>query len=62
MSGTLTLEAAEPLVINSTRLIKNLNSEYLDGYKSSDYPKKMEDALIDGSWHYNKDITFEKNL
>lgn len=62
MSGTLTLEAAEPLVINSTRLIKNLNSEYLDGYKSSDYPKKSEDALIDGSWHYNKDITFEKSL
>ena len=26
MSGTLTLEAAEPLVVNSTRLIKNLNS------------------------------------
>ena len=50
MSGTLYLDNKDPLRIQVTSLIKNLNSEYLDGYKADALAKKHEDEVIDGKW------------
>ena len=50
MSGTLCLDNKDPLRIQVTSLIKNLNSEYLDGYKADALAKKHEDEVIDGKW------------
>ena len=50
MSGTLYLDNKDPLRIQVTSLIKNLNSEYLDGYKADALAKKHKDEVIDGKW------------
>ena len=38
-----------PLVVNSTQLVKNLNTELLGGYSHESYPKKVNDETIKGN-------------
>ena len=60
MSGTLNLKNPIPLTVNSTSLINNLNSNYLEGFSSEDFPRKTEDANIDGKWNFKEVTTFKK--
>ena len=57
-----------PLVVNSTQLVKNLNTELLGGYSHESYPKKANDETIKGNWTFEgvnkakESWTFEKHL
>lgn len=57
-----------PLVVNSTQLVKNLNTELLGGYTHDNYPKKVLDETIKGNWTFEgvnkakESWTFEKHL
>lgn len=57
-----------PLVVNSTQLVKNLNTELLGGYSHESYPKKVNDETIKGNWTFEgvnkakESWTFEKHL
>jgi hypothetical protein len=46
-----------PLQISSTTKVTNLNADLLDGYDSSDFPRKAENATISGTWTFNSDLT-----
>ncbi len=43
-----------PLQVYSTTKVDNLNADLLDGYDSSDFPRKAEDAIISGTWTFSK--------
>lgn len=61
MTGQLEIvTGSAPLVVNSTKLVRNLNSDYLRNYSDSDFGKKHLDETIDGKWSF-KDKTIFKN-
>lgn len=63
MSGTLYLNSEEtPLKINSSELIHNLNSEYLEGHKSEDFTQKNKNETIKGNWEYEAPQLFKKKI
>jgi hypothetical protein len=42
-----------PLQVSSTTKVDNLNADLLDGYDSTDFPRKAENAVISGTWNFN---------
>jgi hypothetical protein len=46
-----------PLRVFSTTKVDNLNADLLDGYDSTDFPRKNENATITGSWTFNNTIS-----
>jgi hypothetical protein len=46
-----------PLQVSSTTKVDNLNADLLDGYDSTDFPRKNENATITGSWTFNNNIS-----
>ena len=61
MTGQLEIRTMEaPLIVVSSSLVKNFNSEYLDGYSSNEFAKKREDETISGNWSYTGENTFKK--
>jgi|SRR5574344_2690062 hypothetical protein len=50
MSGQLTINTKDaPLVVTSNTLVKNLNAEYLNGYKSDVFTKRNTNENINGN-------------
>lgn len=46
-----------PFIINSNKLVKNLNSEYLSGYSYRQFAKIAENETITGSWCFKNICT-----
>lgn len=42
-----------PLQVSSTTKVDNLNADLLDGYDSTDFPRKAENAVISGIWNFS---------
>lgn len=69
MSGPLEINTTSaPLIVASSELIKNLNSEQVGGYKAEDLAKIRKDEIIYGLWTFknpgvSEDLwTFNKNI
>ena len=53
MTGPLEIiTSTAPLVVASSKLIKNLNAEYIGGYSQSDLAKKKVNEYIYGNWTF----------
>lgn len=53
MTGSLEIiTATAPLIVASSKLVKNLNAEYISGYSESDLAKKKVDEYIYGNWTF----------
>lgn len=63
MTGQLQIQTNDaPLFVRSSKLVKNFNSEYLNGYRDTDFAKKAKDEIIVGDWTFKGKNTFtEKN-
>lgn len=62
MTGQLEIvTGSAPLVVNSTKLVRNLNSDYLRNYSDSDFGKKHLDETIDGKWSFKDKTTFKND-
>ena len=63
MTGQLQIQTNDaPLFVRSSKLVKNFNSEYLNGYCDTDFAKKAKDEIIVGDWTFKGKNTFtEKN-
>ncbi len=46
-----------PLQVSSTTKVDNLNADLLDGYDSTAFPRKNENATITGSWTFTNTIS-----
>ncbi len=46
-----------PLQVSSTTRVANLNADLLDGYDSTDFARKAENATITGSWTFTNTIS-----
>lgn len=69
MTGPLEINTTSaPLIVASSELIKNLNSEQVGGYKAEDLAKIRKDEIIYGLWTFknpcvSEDLwTFNKNV
>lgn len=69
MTGPLEfISDKENLIISNSKLIKNLNSNYLNGYTDSDFAKKHKDEKIygdwdiEGKWDFNNKVVFNDNI
>lgn len=69
MTGPLEIDTTSaPLIVASSELIKNLNSEQVGGYKAEDLAKIRKDEIIYGLWTFknpgvSEDLwTFNKNI
>lgn len=69
MTGPLEIDTnSAPLIVASSELIKNLNSEQVGGYKAEDLAKIRKDEIIYGLWTFknpcvSEDLwTFNKNV
>lgn len=69
MTGPLEINTTSaPLIVASSELIKNLNSEQVGGYKAEDLAKIRKDEIIYGLWTFknpgvSEDLwTFNKNI
>ncbi len=49
-----------PLQVSSTTLVSNLNADLLDGYDSTDFPRKSENATITATWTFNANINIRQ--
>jgi hypothetical protein len=49
-----------PLQVSSNTLVTNLNADLLDGYDSSDFARKAENATITGNWTFNGNLTIQQ--
>jgi len=49
-----------PFQVSSTTKVTNLNADLLDGYDSTDFARKAENATITGNWTFNGDITIQQ--
>lgn len=47
-----------PLKVASKTIVKNLNSNYLNGYSDKEFAKKKENEVISGSWDFKNNTTF----
>lgn len=62
MTGQLEINTvAAPLVVASSKLVRNLNAEYLGGYSYEDLAKKKVDEVITGNWTFKGKGTSENN-
>ena len=51
-----------PFIINSTVLVRNLNAEFLNGFRDDDFAKKAVDEIITGMWTFENDIWVFKKI
>lgn len=62
MTGQLEINTVgPPLVVASSKLVNNLNAEYIDGYASDDLAKKKVDEYIYGNWTFKGEGVSEDN-
>lgn len=62
MSGPLEIATIEaPLIVHSSKLVNNLNAEYLNNYSSNDFAKKKKDEIIYGNWSFDGQCTSNNN-
>lgn len=62
MSGPLEIATIEaPLIVHSSKLVNNLNAEYLNNYSSNDFAKKRRDEIIYGSWAFDSQCVSNNN-
>lgn len=62
MTGPLEIiTATAPLIVASSKLIKNLNAEYIGGYSQSDLAKKRVNEYIYGNWTFKGQGISENN-
>ena len=60
MTGPLEINTTlAPLIVASSELIKNLNSEQVGGYKAEDLAKLRKDEIIYGFWTFKNSCTSE---
>jgi hypothetical protein len=51
-----------PLKVNSNIMVKNLNSEYLNGKKWDEFARRNEPEQIGGAWNFNNRETFNDTV
>ena len=63
MTGQLQIQTNDaPLFVRSSKLVKNFNSEYLNGHPDTDFAQKAKNEIIVGDWTFKgKNIFTEKN-
>lgn len=62
MSGSLEIvTTGAPLIIHSSKLVNNLNAQYLNNYSSDDFTKKKKDEIIYGNWSFDGQCTSNNN-
>ena len=63
MTGQLQIQTNDaPLFVRSSKLVKNFNSEYLNGQRDTDFAQKAKDEIIVGDWTFKgKNVFTEKN-
>lgn len=62
MTGQLEINTVgPPLIVASSKLVNNLNAEYIDGYASDDLAKKKVDEYIYGNWTFKGKGVSEDN-
>lgn len=62
MTGQLEINTvAAPLIVASSKLVRNLNAEYLGGYSYEELAKKKIDEVITGNWTFKGKGTSENN-
>lgn len=62
MTGQLEINTVgPPLIVASSKLVNNLNAEYIDGYASDDLAKKKVDEYIYGNWTFKGKGVSENN-
>lgn len=62
MSGPLEISTVEaPLIIASSALVKNLNTQYLNGRSSEEFAKSREKETIYGDWTFTGQNIAENN-
>ena len=60
MSGTLEVATTKvPFIVHSSKLVKNLNAEYLNGESAEAFAQKSKDEGIIGKWRFLSDCTAE---
>lgn len=60
MSGTLEVATTKvPFIVHSSKLVKNLNAEYLNGEPAEVFTQKSKDEGITGSWRFLSDCIAE---
>ena len=65
MTGQLEIAVGEekaPLIIASSKLVKNLNVQFLNGYASHEVAIKKLNEYILGNWTFEKDTQFNANV
>lgn len=69
MSGQLEINTiGPPLIVASSKLVNNLNAEYINGYSSDELAKKKVDEYITGNWTFkgkgvsDNNWTFNQNV
>lgn len=62
MTGQLEINTiAAPLIVASSKLVRNLNAEYLGGYSYEELAKKRVDEVITGNWTFKGKGVSENN-
>lgn len=62
MTGQLEINTVSaPLIVASSKLVKNFNAEYLDGYAAGDFTKRRVDEYIYGNWTFKGTGVAERN-
>ena len=62
MTGQLEINTVgPPLIVASSKLVSNLNVEYIDGYSADDLAKKKVDEYIYGNWTFKGKGVSEDN-
>jgi hypothetical protein len=51
-----------PLKVNSNVMVKNLNSEYLNGKKWDEFTRRNEPEKVTGAWNFNNIETFNDTV
>lgn len=60
MTGTLEVATSKvPFIVHSSKLVKNLNAEYLNGETAETFAHKNKDEGITGSWKFLSDCVSE---
>lgn len=60
MTGTLEMATTKvPFIVHSSKLVKNLNAEYLNGETAETFAHKNKDEGITGSWKFLSDCVSE---
>lgn len=69
MTGPLEIKSNDAnLIISNNKLIKNLNSSYLNGFTDLDFAKRNKDEKINGNWNiegkwnFNNPTVFNENI